>query len=65
MASSATSLQNPLPWFFIQIKLHSAKQNKKYQPCVVVSDPWQPIHAACCTDKGQTVILMSFLSSFN
>lgn len=39
MVSSATSLQNPLPWFFIRIKLHSAKQNKKYQPCVVVSDP--------------------------
>lgn len=39
MVSSATSSQNPSPRFFIQIKLLSAKQNKKYQPCVVVSDP--------------------------
>lgn len=32
MVSSATSPQNPLPWFSIQIKLHSAKQNKKIKP---------------------------------
>lgn len=46
MISSATSLQNPLPWLFIQIKLHSAKQNKKCQPCAAVSDPWTA-HPCC------------------